>query len=360
MRADNENELLKLIERIPDEHRGALLQRLTATAYGVEKGIWRELPDTPPLTLLSADEILTTEWPEPVWAVPGLLPSGLAILAGKSKIGKSWLALQLAQAVGAGGRFFGHDIEQGPVLYLALEDSPRRLRDRMNKQGWPPGLPVDFLTLTQFMQEVGDLKDGGGERVARQIEKRGYRLVIVDTLSRAVCGDQSDVDAMTRALSPIQEIALSLNCATVMVDHHNKRGGFGTNPDAVGDILGSTAKGALADTIWGLYRERSKTEAKLCILGRDVLEQDLALHWDWYTACWECLGDANALKMTKHRQEIVDALEGLGRASLKEIAETVDQPQSNTHTRLQELVTEGMVVRIEEGGRVFYELGQAK
>ena len=310
------------------------------------------------LTLLSADEILTTDWPAPVWAVPELLPSGLAILAGKSKIGKSWLVLQLAQAVGAGGEFLGHSLEQGPVLYMALEDSPRRLRDRMDKQGWPIGLPVDFLTLGPFMREVGDLRDGGGKRVAQRIKQRGYRLVIVDTLSRAVCGDQSDVDVMTRALSPIQETALDLNCVTMMTDHHNKRGSFGVNPDAIGDILGSTAKGALADCIWGLYRERGEGRAKLCILGRDVLEQDIALRWNWPTASWYCEGLVGESKMTESRQEILDALKNLGRVDLKEVIAATGQDKGNAYRRLQGLVNQGQALRITEGAHVFYECAQ--
>ncbi len=73
-----------------------------------------------------------TEWPEPTWAVPGLLPAGLCIFAGKQKAGKSWLALQIAQAVATGGHVLGQQIERGPILYLALEDIPRRLQDRMN------------------------------------------------------------------------------------------------------------------------------------------------------------------------------------------------------------------------------------
>ena len=43
----------------------------------------------PPLDLLTADQILTAVYPDPVWAIPGLLPAGLALLAGKPKIGKS-------------------------------------------------------------------------------------------------------------------------------------------------------------------------------------------------------------------------------------------------------------------------------
>lgn len=79
---------------------------------------------TSPLNLLTADQILTTQWPEPVWAIPHMLPAGLTILAGRSKIGKSWLALQIAQAVAAGSTVLDRQVQKGPVLYLALEDSP--------------------------------------------------------------------------------------------------------------------------------------------------------------------------------------------------------------------------------------------
>lgn len=195
-------------------------------------------PDAPILSLLTADTILTTEWPEPVWAIPGLLPVGLTILAGRAKLGKSWLALQIAQAVAAGGHALDESVEKGPVLYLALEDNPIRLKTRMKKQGWPAGLDADFMVMGQFVQQIDDLRDGGGERLATQIERAGYRLVVIDTLSRSCYGDQNDVEQMTRALTPIQAMAHAQNCAVLMIDHHRK--GFGANPDAVGDILGST------------------------------------------------------------------------------------------------------------------------
>ena len=38
------------------------------------------------------------------WTVPGYLPEGLSILAGRQKLGKTWLAIDLAVAVGTGGR----------------------------------------------------------------------------------------------------------------------------------------------------------------------------------------------------------------------------------------------------------------
>ena len=124
----------------------------------------------------------------------------------------------------------------------------------------------------------------------------------------------------------------------------------------MGDILGSTAKGAMADCVWGLYKQRGKAEAKLQITGRDVLETTLALKWDVLTSCWQSQGDAHELELTQRRQEIVNALKALGRASVKDVAEAVGQPTSNTHNRLQDLVSSELVLRIPEGRRVWYEL----
>ena len=311
-------------------------------------------PDHSPLDLLTADDILTTDWPEPTWAIPNLLPAGLNILAGKPKVGKSWLALQIAQAVAAGGVALGERVEAGSVLYLALEDPPRRLKDRMNKQGWPLGLPAEFMPLGQFSQQIGDLQDGGGERLALQIKLKGYHLLVVDTLSRAVYGDQSDVEEMTASLTPIQEMAHNLNCAVLIIDHHRK--GFGANPDAVGDILGSTAKGALADCIWGLYREQGKANAKLAITGRDVEQKTLLLRMSNLTGCWQVEGDADELELTERRQEILDTLKALEKAQAVDIAKAIGQDRSNTFKRLQDLEAAGQVQRFVEESKIFYAL----
>jgi len=290
-----------------------------------------------------------------VWAIPNLLPVGLAILAGRPKVGKSWLTLQIALAVASGGYALGQPVEQGPVLCLALEDPPRRLKERMLKQGWTSGLPADFMCLGEFEKQIGDLCNGGGERLARQIETEGYRFVAIDTLSRSVHGDQIDVAEMTLALTPIQEMAHAHNCVVMLVDHHRKWTGAG--PDVIIDLLGSIAKGATPDTVWGLYRERGKVGAKLHITGREVVEEQiLALSWDRELGCWHCEGNAHELELTERRQEILDALEELGRAGAGDIAKAIGQPKSNTHNRLQDLVNAGLVKRQEEGRRVYYEL----
>jgi RecA-family ATPase len=60
------------------------------------------------------------------------VPEGCILLAGPPKVGKSWLTLGLGLSVASGGKALGRiDVTAGQVLYLALEDTPRRL-----KAGW--------------------------------------------------------------------------------------------------------------------------------------------------------------------------------------------------------------------------------
>ena len=68
----------------------------------------------------TAADLMKEDLPPVRWAVPGILPEGLSLLAGKPKLGKSWLALGLAVAKASGGVALGKiPVEQGEVLYLA-------------------------------------------------------------------------------------------------------------------------------------------------------------------------------------------------------------------------------------------------
>ena len=67
------------------------------------------------------------------FVVDKILPSGLNLLCGPSKIGKSWFALELALAVARGDSFLGFNTSRSSVFYFALEDTKRRLYERTMK-----------------------------------------------------------------------------------------------------------------------------------------------------------------------------------------------------------------------------------
>ena len=310
-----------------------------------------------PLKTLSIDEIMTTEWPPPVWAIPDLLPVGPAFLAGKPKLGKSWLLLQVARAVASGSMLFDKQVDEpGRVLYLALEDNARRLQDRIKKQGWDwRGLPIDFVTMAEFKNRMGSFLEGGAEALAKQIEESHHNLVIVDTLSRACFNDPNRNELMAATLAPVQELAMMTNTALLFVDHHNKSAG--ALMDAIGDILGGTSKGATLDTAWGLYRDRGKQEANLAITGRDVEDLNLALVFETKTGLWCYNGDYYTLKITERRQEYLDLIADLdGSVQVKEIAQNLGVTTSAARQQLSELVNAGHLRVSKKGRYVFYEL----
>jgi hypothetical protein len=85
-----------------------------------------------PRSSWTARDLLQHDFPEPRYAVPGVLAEGLNLLAGAPKLGKSWFALNVAAAVAYGGMALDKiTVERGEALYLALEDPPRRLQRRL-------------------------------------------------------------------------------------------------------------------------------------------------------------------------------------------------------------------------------------
>jgi hypothetical protein len=253
----------------------------------------------------------------------------------------------MALAVAAGGDVLSSRAEPGRVLVLALEDTPSRLRERMARQGWPRGLQVEVLPQGKFMEKVGDLGRGGAARLSAQMRRGQYRLVVIDTFSRAFAGDQNDHAAMTMALSPLQEIAQKHNTAVLIIDHLRK--GLAADSDAVVDLLGSTAKAALCDAVMGLYRERGKAQARLVVTGRDIEERCLSLSMDWQTGLWRCDGRADVVELAGRQAEIVEVVREMGSVGVTEIAEAIGQNKGYVHRLCSQLCGNGVIEKTGRG-----------
>jgi hypothetical protein len=84
-------------------------------ADGDRQGQQGHLQATRPRTSWTAAELLAEDFPEPRWAVPGIIREGCILLAGPPKVGKSWLTLGLGLSVASGGKALGRlDVPAGP------------------------------------------------------------------------------------------------------------------------------------------------------------------------------------------------------------------------------------------------------
>lgn len=299
------------------------------------KGLYQRYPglSTDPYEFWTARSLLSTEFPELTWVVKDLLPEGLCFLAGRPKRGKSWLALQIAIDVVTGGSSLG-TTSHGKVLYLALEDSPRRIKTRLQQMRAEKS--DDLFFLNTFPQ----LDQGGYNRLMDLMEQYRPILVVVDTLAR-VQGRKRDGDSnadMTDLLSPLQALALEAHCAILMIDHHRKPG---QDPaDMIDDIAGSTAKTAVADAILGLYRKSGDALATLKITGRDVEERDIPLLWDSLQFHWRLEKKA---ELTVRDQRVIQFVDSVGEADINVIATHLGLTTRAIQEDMADLVARGLL-----------------
>lgn len=302
----------------------------------------REVKATPPHRKLiyERDELLNTAFPDPVFLVDALLPEqSLGILAGRPKIGKSWLALQLANAIADGANFLGKTTGRGRVLFLALEDNPRRIKNRLQALGINSWAGITFAF--GWPDLVGD---DGLERLYRLVSKNEYRLVVIDTFSRAVAMRPDDIKGIVEVWGRLQEIAFNSLACIVVIDHHRKT--FNGADDVVDAVMDSTAKTAVADFIMGLYRPQRERIGILRATGRDIDDLSLNIKFNPVTCSWELLGETEEVASREVEEKILDAIDDLGEAATgMAIVEYVELAKGYVYQTLDRLVKEGKVKR---------------
>ena len=83
------------------------------------------------LAVIDGETLMDMKLPPTKFCVDTLLPQGLCILGGASKIGKSWLVLDLCVRIAKGEPMWDLKTTSGTTLYLCLEDTLRRVQNRL-------------------------------------------------------------------------------------------------------------------------------------------------------------------------------------------------------------------------------------
>lgn len=207
------------------------------------------------------------------YAVPGIFPEGLTVLAGAPKRGKSWLALDCCLAVAAGGRALGAvDVAPGRALYLALEDSERRLQDRARHLLDSDPIPDAFDYVTALPRPEAFLETLRAY-CARYTDAR---LIVVDTLARvrpAQPRHKGAYDWDYAVGAALKKVADAFGIALVAVTHTRQMAAT----DFVEAVSGTSGLTGAADTIVVLDRARGQDDALLKVTGRDVDEREYAM-----------------------------------------------------------------------------------
>ncbi|MET8510930.1 AAA family ATPase [Streptomyces sp. NPDC005077] len=229
---------------------------------------------------------MATEFPEPKWAVPGILAEGVSLLAGPPKVGKSWLSLGLGLSVAAGGHAFDSvPVDGGPVLYLALEDTPRRLKTRMGKLLGGQKAPAGLTLVT----ECPPFPQGGSEAIAQWLERHpDARMVVIDVFAKMrgqAPQGVSAYDADYVSVGYAKRLADHYGIAVVLVHHVRKM----ASEDFLTEVSGTNGIAGAADATLVLKRARGQADGILHVTGRDVSEAEYALQFQEASGAWHLL-----------------------------------------------------------------------
>lgn len=290
-------------------------------------------------------EIMATEYPPIRWIVPGYLPEGFSVLAGRQKLGKTWLALDFAIAAASGGYALGAiPCDAGDVLYIDMENGHRRIQRRI--EALFPGEERPSLDRLEWVTDAPALNAGFIDALEDWRQSvANPRLVIIDVLQRIKPAGKANQNAYESDYSTFADLQrwATQNGVAVLGLHHTRKGGA---DDPLEALSGSNGLSAVADTTLVLDRDANGTT--LYVRGRDVEEVETALRFDGGN--WSLLGDAGKVRMSHERVTILNALqEADGPLSPRDVTDVTGMPYQNVRQILSRMARSNEIKKLERG-----------
>jgi hypothetical protein len=207
------------------------------------------LPGAPPNGYVDLRAVITGDFGDIDWLIEPLLPAKKLVgLICRRGVGKSLLALDMACRLAA-----GHPMLEEPgqppkhVLYLDYEMGVEDLQDRLFKLGWDKANPDTEILLDHlhYMQlpDIPPLDtEEGGEHLLGLIDDNNPALVIIDTVSRVVTGDENNADTYRELFNHTEKWIRGRGASLLRLDHLGK--------DTARGSRGSSAKEDPLDVVW--------------------------------------------------------------------------------------------------------------
>ncbi len=253
------------------------------------------------LSIISASDLQKEDFPPITYLVDGLLPEGTSLLAAAPKIGKSWYVLDMGLKIASGLPFLNKFTTKVGVLYLALEDTHRRLQDRMNKLLQNNPSPASFY----FSTEASSIDNGLIESLEATIkEKPDIKLIIIDTLQKIRSQSKAGNNVYQQdyaEIGAVKSFADKHNVSVLFVHHLRK---MKDGDDQFNMISGSTALMGAVDTSFVITKKsRNDSNATLHIVGRDIESGELIMSFNRETCQWELIGNAQDVAKRNEKSE---------------------------------------------------------
>ncbi len=247
------------------------------------------------LRVVTMNEFLAMKLPSREMLLSPIIPmQGLILLYAKRGVGKTHVALGIAQAVSQGGSFLGWKAPQArKVLYIDGEMPASSMQERLRRMiaAEESGSQSFFQLITPDLQEgaMPDLsKREGREAIEEAVSNSD--LIIIDNLS---CLFRSGIENEAESWQPAQDWALELRRQgkSILFVHHAGKGGQQRGTSKKEDILDTVInlkqpegyradQGACFEVIYEKTRHFSGEEARPFRVQLRENETDKLWHWD--------------------------------------------------------------------------------
>ena len=331
-------------------------------------------PFSPPPYWQKLDGAKVREWVcDPLeWIIESIVARGnLVFVAAESQCGKTLVGLYIAMMMLVGGKLFG-EFPINPVkrvLYLVLEDPPRRIKDRlldMEREGDPvieegrlvfyvaPGLAINDEIQFKYLEEL--------------IQREAFDVVFLDTYQRATPGlDSANDEKQSVVLHRVADLTRKLGVTLWIHDHFRKTmGGKNRGTPNLNDIKGTGGKVQNADAFLLMDRTASrlriqgssKDSDKLIGFYVDIAPQGATDQPKFkYAGTIEELAASARDKKARNIEAVRKALEEAGDwTKCEAIAQKVGLSPSTVSRHLDKLIEEGVAERRGKGKNTEYRL----
>ena len=202
---------------------------LKAASEAKKKGVLNAVSseDVHAFKLIHGKDILSKLKPVP-WLVRGVIEQdSTGLMFGDPANFKSFITIDLACHVAAGKNWHGHDVEGGPVIYVAGEGHNGFARRLAAWQVGNPGHPIEDMPLYFSQKATGFYDQDEAVKVTAEIDRivdtEGHApsMIVIDTLARNFgAGDENSTSDMNMFVNHVDAFLRAKYGCVVLIVHH--------------------------------------------------------------------------------------------------------------------------------------------
>ena len=235
------------------------------------------------LTVIDGETLMDTRLEPTKFCIGTLLPQGITILGGAPKIGKSWWVLDLCVRIAKGENLWNMQTSKGTTLYLCLEDTLRRVQERLSL------ITDDVPSNAFFATSAHTLAEGLCDEIRTFVKEHPDTVfVAIDTFQIVRNGGMdTSYGNDYEEIRLMKKLADELNISILLVHHLRKQG----DSDPLNKLSGTTGIVGAVDSVFVLDKsKRNDSNATLYCTGRDIEQRELELKFS--NCSWELISDS--------------------------------------------------------------------